>query len=655
MIPTTGTFKILVVYCKFADDNFDFSPFTDLWPSTLNTLPEWTSKTISKAVMSKYPDPSISGYFSEMSGGKLNMIGDVCPVLYIPKHEESYYYNSNGKNVSFLAKEVLDGIDPYVNFSDYDNNKDGIVDMIAICFRSVKDFGKLDYRWGRYQGTASMTGSYTKFDNSDTDALSGSSELVKDGVRIRAGFGGSGTIQNNIYDPEGQLPIINHEIGHYFFGYAFNGNLHLDGIHHHGLMDTNGGGGVMNAYERELLGWVTPKVISTDQKDIIIKDALLDKDIYKIHSSRGDYYIENHEGKSYYESSWKYYNGGPLMSPGKGILVTKINKNSSSKFVDIKSAAGNWNWKCKDGYYLFPFEKESSNPTGGYDELNLTGVQTTSGIKSHPDYLGSQKDYFTLGYNQVFSSWSNPCVDNDAIFTMELKEMQQMDIKLDFYFLNILSGSPSKPQDLSISKGKNNHPVLSWKSNSETDVTLGGSYRIYKSYKDDTSSASYHLIGTVNHDPATSSQTFEDVSEDLNLGANSTTGTSKFYYKISVIDRSMLESVMSEAVVLEDSSSSHQISLEGDRSVIKTNKLLNNYPNPFNPSTQITYQLSRGGYVKLEVFDILGNKVAELVNEEQKEGSHIVNFDGSSNPSGIYIYRIQCEGYQESKKMTLLR
>ncbi|MGE5410187.1 MAG: hypothetical protein ACM3MI_04440, partial [Clostridiales bacterium] len=146
MIPTTGTFKILVVYCKFADDNFDYSPFTDLWPSSLNTLPEWTSKTLSNVVMSKYPDPSISGYFSEMSGGKLNMIGDVCPVLYIPQHEESYYYNSNGKNVSFLAKEVLDGIDPYVNFSDYDNNKDGIVDMIVICFRSVKDFGKLDYR-----------------------------------------------------------------------------------------------------------------------------------------------------------------------------------------------------------------------------------------------------------------------------------------------------------------------------------------------------------------------------------------------------------------------------------------------------------------------------------------------------------------------------
>jgi hypothetical protein len=67
-------------------------------------------------------------------------------------------------------------------------------------------------------------------------------------------------------------------------------------------------------------------------------------------------------------------------------------------------------------------------------------------------------------------------------------------------------------------------------------------------------------------------------------------------------------------------------------------------PNPFNPSTAISYQLSALSFVNLSVYDVAGKKVAELVNGAQNAGSHEVIFDGSGLPSGIYLYRLTSSG-----------
>ncbi|WP_421775153.1 DUF5074 domain-containing protein [Gracilimonas sp.] len=80
-----------------------------------------------------------------------------------------------------------------------------------------------------------------------------------------------------------------------------------------------------------------------------------------------------------------------------------------------------------------------------------------------------------------------------------------------------------------------------------------------------------------------------------------------------------------------------------------------NYPNPFNPTTQIQYSISQPGNVKLEVFNITGQKVAELVNETQTAGSKTVQFDAGALSSGIYIYRIITPSGSLSRKMTLIK
>lgn len=89
-----------------------------------------------------------------------------------------------------------------------------------------------------------------------------------------------------------------------------------------------------------------------------------------------------------------------------------------------------------------------------------------------------------------------------------------------------------------------------------------------------------------------------------------------------------------------------------------------NYPNPFNPNTMIRYEIpgqSASGrrndnmLVVLKVYDVLGNEVAALVNEEKPAGKYEVEFDGTVLPSGIYFYQLRSGNYVETKKMVLLK
>lgn len=83
--------------------------------------------------------------------------------------------------------------------------------------------------------------------------------------------------------------------------------------------------------------------------------------------------------------------------------------------------------------------------------------------------------------------------------------------------------------------------------------------------------------------------------------------------------------------------------------------LFQNFPNPFNPTTVIVYQLSTAGQVELRVFDLLGREVATLANDQKPAGTYRVSFDGRGLASGVYVCRMTARGYAESKKLLLLR
>ncbi|MCX6134999.1 MAG: phospholipase D-like domain-containing protein [Ignavibacteriales bacterium] len=91
--------------------------------------------------------------------------------------------------------------------------------------------------------------------------------------------------------------------------------------------------------------------------------------------------------------------------------------------------------------------------------------------------------------------------------------------------------------------------------------------------------------------------------------------------------------------------------------------LSQNYPNPFNPTTAISYQLTAHSFVNLVVFDVLGREVSTLVNDTRRAGTHIVHWDSSSLPSGVYFYRLNAlpvgnsrtAGFVETKKMVFAK
>ena len=83
--------------------------------------------------------------------------------------------------------------------------------------------------------------------------------------------------------------------------------------------------------------------------------------------------------------------------------------------------------------------------------------------------------------------------------------------------------------------------------------------------------------------------------------------------------------------------------------------LRQNYPNPFNPFTTIKYDLSESGFVNLKVYDILGREVKALVSREQEKGRYTITFNPNNLASGVYFYKLDVNGYTETKKMLIVK
>jgi hypothetical protein len=89
--------------------------------------------------------------------------------------------------------------------------------------------------------------------------------------------------------------------------------------------------------------------------------------------------------------------------------------------------------------------------------------------------------------------------------------------------------------------------------------------------------------------------------------------------------------------------------------MVETFRLHQNFPNPFNPVTVINYQIATASHITLTVFDVLGRKVKVLIDEPQMAGDYSISFDASTLASGIYVYKLRAGGFEQSRKMILIR
>jgi hypothetical protein len=100
---------------------------------------------------------------------------------------------------------------------------------------------------------------------------------------------------------------------------------------------------------------------------------------------------------------------------------------------------------------------------------------------------------------------------------------------------------------------------------------------------------------------------------------------------------------------------STSVNIEEEQNIPIVFKLTQNYPNPFNPSTTIKYSIPELSRVTLKVFNVLGEEVTTLVNEEEIAGNYSIEFNASSLPSGVYFYRLQAGDFTSVRKMILLK
>ena len=205
--------------------------------------------------------------------------------------------------------------------------------------------------------------------------------------------------------------------------------------------------------------------------------------------------------------------------------------------------------------------------------------------------------------------------------------------------VNVATGAPSKPRGLSVNISSNNHPYLSWSINPENNII---SYVVEK-YITQENGWQYYAQTTNNF--------FEDMNESY-CPPGQACGSHPVKYRIRAINNINKTSLPSLSVTTDVRGYYLDKKFSNTSDLVKF-KLFDNYPNPFNPTTKISWQSPVNGQQTLKVYDVLGREVATLVDEYREAGSYEVEFDASNLPSGMYIYRLQSGSYSDVKKMIL--
>lgn len=188
----------------------------------------------------------------------------------------------------------------------------------------------------------------------------------------------------------------------------------------------------------------------------------------------------------------------------------------------------------------------------------------------------------------------------------------------------------------------NNHPKLLWTASDDPALDH---YEVWK-YKNQSWSLK-----------TTTSNTYYVDGSELKF-----TGGLKTYvdYKVRAVDEYDQESTYTNTVHIAVSGEDHQGKIIAEKNSaneiqIKEYCLYDNYPNPFNPTTNIVFDLPEDNFVELNVFNIQGQVVTKLVADQLQAGRHTIQFKGDDLPSGIYFYKITSGKFQDIKRMLIIK
>ncbi len=334
--------------------------------------------------------------------------------------------------------------------------------------------------------------------------------------------------------------------------------------------------------------------------------------------------IENQTDQAGYNMVWGStseweVNGAPVSNTQNFSYSATNNQNGATITAELKRVCAiSFSGPVSSGgtyYYSTPVPAVEGTP------VQVTALGCTSS-----DYI-----------DQEFQSWSDNNTQNPRDFTVSSNTQ---------YGINYVGVKPNNGYKNSYFTGNIGQNIsIHWSEHPNTNVT---SYQIWRTVKNVSGPT---LLSEVNRG-TTSFTDYEYVYTDGYTD-------NLLYYDIRAYysPRSSYADAQYEAVFGKTEASMHEnLTAEQTKAVeVPTEYATANFPNPFNPTTTINYQLPENGFVTIKVYDMLGKEIATLVNGNRTAGYYNVTFDASRLTSGIYIYTINAGKFIQSKKMLLMK
>lgn len=371
--------------------------------------------------------------------------------------------------------------------------------------------------------------------------------------------------------------------------------------------------------------------------------------------------------------------GHCIKSIGEGMTVSAIDQQSNGvAYVWKESGANLSNWKKQDygSGFITGLAGGSSRTFTYYVQYGDNGCFITSDMRRilslqvQNEILGSNnKGNISVNDVQYSSPHTMPAIEGDRVKLSpssydengmhyvfnhwedgSTSAERYVDINSNTTYTAFYKGIPIFPEaqrKLSVSNYLRTHPVLSWTEHPNPLVT---SYKIYRQILKGPNADPGSLIAEVSRGTLTYT--------DIDYYNNGSQYQDELFYDVDAYCSSEKTASAQSwvgiyfGIMVKQGDSLFAAQKKADPNLKYS---LSNYPNPFNPSTQISYSIKEGGLVTLQVFDILGNKVADLVREFQPAGIYKVNFNAADKPSGIYICTIKANNYKETKKLLLVK
>ncbi len=372
------------------------------------------------------------------------------------------------------------------------------------------------------------------------------------------------------------------------------------------------------------------------------------------------------------ETIGAFYGGGPLISPSQPFTMNNpsIYQNAMAHYISgyqIIQEISNTNFSLFNWpYFRMIFLDDGGSNSFGYGIYKLFiepysayfyidyrdtdyGSYTNCNGHCQDTWLKYERSLNKFYYKPGSNGANNPDDENwipiengEVLFHYEIK-MQSNPSTAEFpdFWQNCLVVIPSPA---------GNQPRLVWGPHPNSSYNSG--FNVYRAVvspgQPEPAEGNFALL-TPN---GLSNSTFTYTDGDINLGTNN---NSLVYYFVKAKGSGSTLSSKTNTVDIDGRYIEIEKKKGNEEIGINNFSLSQNHPNPFNPTTSIVYQIATSGIVNLSVYNLLGEKVAMLVNDYKEAGEYTVQFNASGLPSGTYIYTLATNGNRISKKLSVMK